>query len=309
MKKSIYFSIIALFIIVNASAQDNINTSNNISGAVNSSKQTGSDTTIKEGWTTGGVINISLTQAAQNNSWTEIKGGGNTQFFGVKGIVSYNFNRKKGTTNWLNSFTGRYGGSSSTVYVPATATTPATTSSVPFAKSDDYLNFTSIYGKEMSKTISYAGLFSVESQFERFLTPGYIKLGPGFLYEPNKYFNAFVSPAMANLTTKLTANSLPITEYGVDSGKTTVFDFGAFARVSFNYPIAKGITYTTTADLYSNYLSQPGNMVFDWNNLFTLTVNKFVAATLSFNMRYNQLEVAKMQTQQGLGIGFNYKLK
>jgi hypothetical protein len=304
--KKIFSLAFTVSFLLNASAQapSNITTSADITGAMDKTSKAKTDTTIKEGWTTGGTINISLTQASQNTYWTAVKGGGNTSFFGVKGIISYSFNRKKGKTNWLNSFNGRYAGASSVVFVPATNST----SSVPFAKSDDYLNFTSIYGKEISKNWSFGGLFSLESQFERFMTPGYIKLGPGFLYQPNNNFNLFVSPAMANLTTKLTSSSLPFTKFGVDSGKTTVFAFGAYARASLTYPIAKGIVYTSSADLYSNYLKNPGNVVIDWTNLFTLTVNKYIGATLGFSFRYNDLEVQHLQMQQSISVGFNYAL-
>ena len=37
-------------------------------------------------------------------------------------------------------------------------------------------------------------------------------------------------------------------------------------------------------------------------------VNKYIGATLSFNLRYNDLEVGHLQTQHGIGIGLNYKL-
>ncbi len=309
MKKVIYFGALSLISVSVVSAQSgtNANLSTNASGAITSVSKNNTDTTIKDGWVKGGTINISLTDLGQNNSWTQVKGGGNTAFFGIKGIISYNFNLKKGKINWLNSINGRYAGASSSVFVPATGSSPATSSKVPFAKSDDYLNFSSIYGKEFSKEWSYAGFFSLESQFERFMTPGYIKLGPALLYKPNDHFNILISPLMANLTTKLTAGTRDISLYGVDAGKTTAFDLGAYVRASFTYNLSKNILYTTNADVYSNYLKNPGNMVLNWNNLVAFTVNKYIAATLSFNFRYNDLEVSQLQSQYGIGIGFNYK--
>lgn len=306
MKKVIYLCLLSLLssnMITNAQSSTNIKTSANVDGALSKVTKNNADTTVKDGWVKGGTINISLTELGQNNYWTRVKGGGNTSFFGVKGIISYDFNRKKGKTNWLNSFNGRYAGSSSKVYVPATNSS----TSVPYTKSDDYLNFSSIYGKEFGKNWSYAAFFSLESQFERFMTPGYIKLGPGFLYKPNEHFNLLISPAMANLTTKLTAGSKQIPLYGVDAGKKVAFGLGAYARAGYSYNLTKGILYTGFADFYSNYLNNPGNVVVNWNNLFAFTVNKYIAATVSFNMRYNDLEVSRMQTQHGIGIGFNYK--
>ncbi|MDB5275104.1 MAG: hypothetical protein JWR61_59 [Ferruginibacter sp.] len=305
MKKAIYLCSLLLIsvIISQAQSETNVKTSTNVDGAISTVAKNKADTTLKDGWVKAGTINISLTELGQNNYWTAVKGGGNTSFFGVKGIISYDFNRKKGKTNWLNSLNGRYAGTSSSVYVPATNSSK----SVPFTKSDDYLNFSSIYGKEFSKEWSYAAFFSLESQFERFMTPGYIKLGPGFLYKPSNHFNLLISPAMSNLTTKLTASSKPLSLYGVDAGKKVAFGLGAYARASFSYDLSKGILYTGFADVYSNYLKNPGNLIVNWNNLFAFTVNKYIAATVSFNLRYNDLEVARMQTQHGIGIGFNYK--
>jgi hypothetical protein len=305
MKKTIYLCTLSLLSFTEVQAQSTTNegTSANVSGAITSVAKNKGDTTVKEGWMKAGTINISLTELGQNNNWTRVKGGGNTSFFGIKGIISYDFNRKKGKTNWLNSFNARYAGASSSVYVAATNSSV----SAPFIKSDDYLLFSSIYGKEFSKKWSYAAFFSLESQFERFMTPGYIKLGPAFLYKPNDHFNLLLSPAMANLTTKLTASSKQISLFGVDAGKKVAFGVGAYARASVSYNLTKGILYTSNADVYSNYLKNPGNLIVNWNNLFAFTVNKYIAATISFNLRYNDLEVARMQTQHGIGIGFNYK--
>jgi hypothetical protein len=191
MKKNIQLSVVFLLssMLLKAQSTTNASTAANAENAVKSVSKNNADTTIKDGWVTGGTINISLTELGQNNYWTSVKGGGNTAFFGLKGLIAYNFDRKKGKTNWINSFNGRFAGASSSVYNPATNSSK----SVPFTKSDDYLNFSSIYGKEFRKNWSYAGFFSLESQFERFMTPGYIKLGPAILYNPSKNFNFILS--------------------------------------------------------------------------------------------------------------------
>jgi hypothetical protein len=251
---------------------------------------------MKEGWTKGGTLNLSANQAGINNEWNEANGG-ELSFIGIKGIVDYNFDRKKGKTNWLNSFRGRYG------VAKTTSTGDA------FLKNDDYLNFNSIYGKEFRKNWSYAGYFGLESQFENaFLTPGYIKFGPGILYKPNAHFSVLMSPLMAEVTTKLKGSLKNVKAFGVDSGKVASFGLGAFVQANANYDLAKGINYKSTTTLYSNYLKNPGNIVFDMNNLFTFTVNKYIGATLLLNARYNDVEASGMQIQHALGLGLNYKL-
>jgi Protein of unknown function (DUF3078) len=249
---------------------------------------------LKDGWNKGGTFNLSLTTAGRNDYWVK---GGEEQTVAIRGIVDYNFDRKKGKTNWLNNFRGRYG------------VQKATSTGKNFLKNDDYLNFNSIYGKQFSKNWSYAGYFGLESQFEdAFLTPGYIKAGPGFLYKPNAHFSALMSPAMANVTTKLKKSLKNVDAFGVDAGKTARFGIGAFIQANANYDLAKGINYRSVTAIYSDYLDDPQNVVLDMNNLFTFTVNKYIGATLTLNARYNDREVNRTQLQYALGVGFNYKL-
>jgi hypothetical protein len=257
---------------------------------------------MKEGWTKGGTVNFSITQGGQNKYWSK---GGNSFAFGAKAIIDYNFDQKKGKTTWLNSFRARYGGITTSTYDSKTDIT----TTIPFAKNDDYLNFNSTYGKEFRKNWSFAGFFGLESQFEdAFLSPGYIKFGPGFLYKPNAHFSMLMSPLMAQLTTKLKSSLKDEDKFGVDAGKSVALGLGAFIQANANYDLAKGVNYKSTTTLYSNYLKNPGNIVFDMNNLFTFTVNKYIGATLIVNARYNHEEVVHLQLQESIGIGLNYKL-
>ncbi len=248
----------------------------------------------KEGWTKGGTLNLSLTSAGRNDYWFK---GGDKSSLAIRGLVDYNFDQKKGKINWLNSFRARYG------------VQRATSNGDKFVKNDDFFNYNTTYGKEFRKSWSYAGFFSVESQFDRFfMSPGYIKLGPGVLYKPNAHFSALFSPAMANITTKFAPSLKNVKAFGVDSAKTIDFGLGAFAIVNMNYDLAKGINYKSQTTLYSNYLNKPGNITLDMNNLFTFTVNKYIGATLMLNARYNDVEISRMQLQHAIGIGLSYKL-
>jgi Protein of unknown function (DUF3078) len=294
MKTRIYLFAVAFFATSMVQAQ----TTSEAKAAANAAagKLTAGKADLKEGWNKGGTMNLSLTQAGINNDWFQVNGG-EKSFIGVKGILDYNFDRKKGKTNWLNSLRGRYGVAKSTSTGDA------------FLKNDDYLNFNSIYGKEFRKNWSYAGYFGLESQFEdAFLTPGFIKFGPGLLYKPNAHFSVLMSPLMVQLTTKLKPSLKNVNIFGVDAGKTAAFGLGAFVQANANYNIGKGVNYKSTTTLYSNYLKNPGNIVFDMNNLFTFTVNKYIGATFMLNARYNDLEIKGMQVQHGLGLGLSYKL-
>lgn len=263
-------------------------------------KLTNGKADLKEGWNKGGTLNLSVSEAGINNEWNRANGG-ELAILNVKGIVDYNFDRKKGKTNWLNSLRGRFG------------VGKATSTNDKFVKNDDYVNFNSIYAKEFAKSWSYAGYFGLESQFENaFMTPGNIKFGPGLLYKPNAHFSLLISPLMAQVNTKLKSSLKNIPAFGVDAGKSVAFGLGAFLQANANYDLAKGVAYKSTTTLYSNYSKNPGNMVFDMNNLFTFTVNKYIGATLLLNARYNDNDpitgIGGMQVQHAIGLGLNYKL-
>lgn len=264
-------------------------------GAVaNAAKSLTAKKEIKDGWNKGGTFNLSINEAGRNDAWIK---GGEKQSIGVRGLLDYNFDLKKGKFSWLNSVRARYG------------ILRATSTDDQFVKNDDFLNYNTTFGREISKNWSFAGFFSLETQFEGyFMNPGSIKLGPGFLYRPNQHFNMLVSPAMADLTTKLAPSFKNVKAFGVDSGKVVRLGVGAFAQISMNYDLAKGVNYKSVTTLYSNYTNKPGNIIYDMTNLFTLTVNKYLGATVSLNSRYNDNEIGKFQLQHAIGVGFSYKL-
>jgi hypothetical protein len=293
MKAQLYLFAIALFTITSIKAQTTTDEAKKRSDeAAASLAKKKAD--LKDGWTKGGTINLNLYEAGRNDYWVK---GGDKSAFGVKGILDYNFDQKKGKINWLNSFRARYG------------VTRSTSTNDKFVKNDDYFNFSSTYGKEFTKNWSLAGFFSIESQFDHFfMTPGYIKVGPGILYKPNAHFSMLASPLMANITTKLAPSLKNVSAFGVDSAKTAAFGLGAFVQANLNYDLGKGVNYKSVVTAYSNYLDHPGNVILDWNNLFTFTVNKYIGATVSLNARYNDLEIKHLQTQHGIGVGLSYKL-
>lgn len=252
---------------------------------------------IKDGWTKDGTFNLVLTEAGRNDAWGIVKGG-EEQTIGLRALVDFDFDKKKGKTSWLNNIRARYG------------MTKTTSAGSGFNKTDDYINFTSTYAIDMKNLKwSFATLFSLESQFDRyFMSPGSIKFGPGFMYKTDAKFSLIFSPAMINITTKLATEQKALNLFGVDAGKTTSFGIGAFVQAKADYDIAKGINYKGFATFYSNYLKNPGNIIMDWTNLVTMTVNKHIGATVSVNLRYNDLEVGKLQIQHGIGVGLSYKL-
>lgn len=291
MMKKMYAVAIATILCVNSFAQT--------VEEKNAKSQAAAMTTtkaLKDGWATGGTLSLNLNEAGRNDAWGEVKGG-EEQTIGMRANVDYDLDLKKGKTMWMNNIRARYG------------VAKFSSAGDGFGKTDDYISYTSIYGRELKPNWNFATLFNLESQFDMFfLSPGYIKLGPGIMYKPNTHFSALFSPAMMGVTTKMATQHDGFKKFGVDSFKTTRVGIGGFLQIKASYDIEKGISYKGNLTLYSNYLNQPGSIILDWTNTFTLTVNEYIGASVSINIRNNDFESYQTQAQHAIGVGFSYKL-
>lgn len=290
MKKVVMLLVVSIFSTAIIAQTEKENEAKKQAGQMSATKE------LKDGWTKSGSLNLNLSEAGVNNAWKGVKGG-ETQAIGIRAIVDYDFDKKKGKNMWLNNVRARYG------------LAKLSSAGDAFLKTDDYLSITSIYGRELKPKWSFAFLVNIETQFDKFfLSPGYVKFGPGFMYKPNTHFSALFSPAMGNITTKLATEQKPFALFGVDANKTSNFGLGAFLQLKADYDLMKGVNYKGFATMYSNYLNKPGSIILDWTNLFTLTVNKYIGATVSINVRNNDFETSGTQIQRALGVGFSYKL-
>src|SRR5213075_2083138 len=116
----------------------------------------------------------------------------------------------------------------------------------------------------ISDKLSVSVLFNLRSQFFKgytypgnvktfsstFMAPGYLLLGPGLDYKPNKDLSIFFSPITARWVivkdTALSNKGL----YGVVPGKKTNLEFGAFASISYLKEINKALTYKARLELF-----------------------------------------------------------
>ena len=280
------------------------------------------DTTGKI-WTTGGVFNINFTQVNLTN-WAA--GGSNS----IGGIAMFNgfANKHKGKMVWDNSAVLAFGGVSQQGRDPI--------------KTDDRIELNSKLGYELKKPWYIAGLMQFKTQFtegfdnnsgariSNMLSPAYLTLAIGLDYRPNDHFTAFISPAAARIIFVNDPLMADAGAFGVDPatfdanhvlltrGKTSKFEFGAYARAQYQHDLAKNITFLTRGDLYSNYLKNPQNLAVTWETLWTFKINDWFAATLNTLLLYDdQITLIKdggaapgpgTQFKESLGIGLTFKL-
>jgi hypothetical protein len=268
-------------------------------------------------WRRGGLVSINLSQVSLTN-WSA---GGENSVAG-NGIVNIFANYKRGKIAWDNNLDLAYGlivqGKNDDV-----------------TKSDDKIDFTSKYGIQASKNWYYTALLNFRSQFSpgynypndslvisNFLAPAYITLGLGMDYKPSKHFSLFLSPASARWVIVNDEFLRSVGAFGVDTGETVEFEFGALVKATVNVDLTKTTNLMTTLDLFSNYLEDPQNIDVNWQMLLSIKINEFFSASLSAQVIYDDNTTILFynnddsfnhagkgtQFKEVLGIGLAYRL-
>lgn len=273
------------------------------------------DDTSHNVWRKGGIFSLNVSQAALDH-WAA---GGDKSSFSLNGLLNGYASYNKGKNSWDNILDLAYG------YMK--------TSSTGLRKSDDHIYFTSKYGRQATenKKWYYSALFDFKTQFANgylydsdgkatyhstFFSPAYVLLSLGMDYKATSYFDVFISPVTSRWTI-VNSDLLASKQYYAPTTKNVYNEIGAFLAANFNKDLNKSINYTSQLQLFSNYKHDPQNIDVNWTNLLTLKVTKYLATTISLNMIYDDdvkfptedgtRQVAHLQLQELLGVGFSYK--
>ena len=311
--KRMLISCAAALIVISVSAQDK--SVQDLKNASSAEIKKDPNDTIPKMWKVGGLFNLNLNQAALSN-WSA---GGDKSSLAFSTFLNVHAFYKKNKVAWDNTLDLAYG--------------LVHTTSLGTRKADDRIDLLSKYGYDVGKHWYISGLFNFRSQFAQgysypaapasktltsdFLAPAYILLSPGLNYKPNDNFSFFISPATARWVI-VNNDSLSLNgAYGVDPGKKSRFEFGAFASVSYNKKISASAVYNGRLDLFSDYLRNPQDISLYWTNVLAVKVTKYISMSLALNMIYdNDIKSVnddgtkggpKPQIQELLGIGIAYK--
>jgi len=269
--------------------------------------------TIPKVWKKGALFSLNLNQGSQSN-WAA---GGEKSSMALS--TFFNAFYKKGKNSWDNTIDLAYG------YVKTT--------SLGSRKSDDRIDILSKYGYEVAKSWYIGGLLNVKSQFAKgyayptgkervltsdFFSPGYILLSPGINYKPNDNFSVFVSPATARWIIVRNDSLASVGAFGVDSGKNSKVEIGAYATISYMKELGTAAVFTGRVDFFSNYGHRPQDVDISMTNLLAVKISSIFSMTFSLNLIYdNDVKQVKsdgttggaaLQLQELLGIGIAIKL-
>lgn len=271
------------------------------------------DTSSKT-WKTGGLYNLNLNQGALKN-WAA---GGDKSSLSVASLLALHAYYKKGKHQWDNSLELAYG------FV--------NTTSLGSRKSDDRIDLLSKYGYGLNKQWYLSALFNLRTQFSKgfsypgnnskiltsdFFAPGYILLSPGITYKPCKNFSLFLSPATARWVIVSNDSLSTAGAYGVDPGKKSEVEVGAFASAMYKTDLSKTASFQGRLDLFSNYQHDPQDIDIYWTNMLLVKVTKIITMNLNLDMIYdNDIKTVKsdgsiggasLQLKELMGIGLAVK--
>jgi hypothetical protein len=269
------------------------------------------DTSSKT-WNTGGLTSINVSQGALSN-WAA---GGDKFSLSVNVYSNLHAYYKKGRHSWDNNLDINLG------YV--------NTTSLGARKNDDRIDLLSKYGYALNSKLNLSGLFNFRSQFFDGFTypddttklfastafaPAYILVSPGLDFKPLSNLSLFVSPITSRWV--IVSNSILNSQglYGVEPGKSSLNELGAYASVNYFTDASKPVSYKGRLDVFSNYKNNPQNIDVFMTNVLAFKISKVLSATWSLDIIYDDdvrlfgknLNAPGTQFKSLFGIGFLLK--
>lgn len=263
----------------------------------------GQDSDTMRGWYLNGLGQVNFSQAAFIN-WS--KGGENN--IAVTSLFNINADRYTEGSAWNNQLKLSYGKIKSGEQV---------------RKSEDLMELTSKYSRKITEKINYAALLNFRSQFDKgynypddstvvskFLSPAITTISLGIDYKPTPSLSFLVSPLTGKFTYVHDTIRVDQTRYGLDPGEQWREELGALLKMTFQKEVMKNVQVNTSLELFSNYLSSPGNIDVNWETLIGLTVNQYIQASISTQLIYDHDILVPKENDNGeeyLGHGTQFK--
>ena len=259
---------------------------------------------LPNGWKKSGKITFLFNQSAFNNAWMA---GGTSSMAGNLGL-NYDCNYKKGVIVWDNKFIAAYG---------LTKLKGAERST----KTDDRLEWNSLFGKQASGYWYYSAFLNFKTQMDsgfdptgttrvsHFFSPAYLQVGPGMLWKKSDNLKVNFAPATSRLIVMDGQFTKLDSSFGVEQGKTTRYEFGASISGYYKLNLMENISMENILNLYSNYLDKPENVDVDYQMNLVMKVNKYLSANVSFQAIYDDNAnpvKSEVQIREVFGLGVNF---
>ena len=249
-----------------------------------------------EGWKIGGLVSMNFSQSSFTN-WAA--GGDNN--IGISLFYKPFANFTKGKINWENNLDLRYGKNK--------------IGSESWRKSDDLIEANSKLGINAKKAWFYSALLNFRSQFDngyasieqielisRFMSPGYLSVVLGMDYKPNDKLSVLLSPFTTRTTFVLDDSLSSTGSYGVMPGEKSFTQIGPSVIFTYKDEVYKNVLIDSKMNVLYEYASDP-KLVFIWDFILGLKVNKFLTTTLTTGMIYDQNILFNVFDESGNVVG------
>jgi hypothetical protein len=200
-----------------------------------------------------------------------------------------------------------------------------------FQKTDDKIDLSSIVEYKFSKKVFLSFFSGLKTQLihgyvypndsvivSSFMAPGYLNLALGIDFSPSDNFSIFTSFLSEKSTFVLNDYLSNLGVFGVDIGKKSRQEYGAYLKLRYNSNIMKNIEMRSKLELFSNYMENPQNIDVNAELIFNFKINSIFSALAQWNLIYD--DDVKIRDSKGnigprtqfksvLGIGISYKIE
>lgn len=261
-------------------------------------------------WVLKGVTGLNMSQTAMAN-WSA---GGENSIAG-NAYLNASLTHKKGNWLWVTNMVLDYGLSK--------------TKSQGMRKSSDKIGLSTQLGYSTDNVWFYTLMGDLNTQFAKgydypdkehqisnFFAPAYSNIALGMEWRPKSNYSLLLSPVSTKMTFVTDDYLSDLGAFGVDPGDHFKIEGGAFVKARAELPVMENVNLITTADLFTPYSKDFGNIDVNWDVLISMKINKVLSATINTTLKYdNDVKTfddngvkkgAKVQFKEVLGIGLAY---
>lgn len=261
-------------------------------------------------WVLKGVTGLNMSQTAMAN-WSA---GGENSIAG-NAYLNASLTHKKGNWLWVTNMVLDYGLSK--------------TKSQGMRKSSDKIGLSTQLGYSTDNVWFYTLMGDLNTQFAKgydypdkehqisnFFAPAYSNIALGMEWRPKSNYSLLLSPVSTKMTFVTDDYLSDLGAFGVDPGDHFKIEDGAFVKARAELPVMENVNLITTADFFTPYSKDFGNIDVNWDVLISMKINKVLSATINTTLKYdNDVKTfddngvkkgAKVQFKEVLGIGLAY---
>lgn len=146
---------------------------------------------------------------------------------------------------------------------------------------------------------AYANIIS------KFMAPAYITETVGLAYTPetNLQFNAGLS-----LKQTIVSDTLLSPRYGLKDGSNFRNEGGISLGIRLSRQVMTNVSYTGSADTFTNLLRPVSSTVFKMNNDIVGKINSYLTTNFQYAVIFDDNVTKKLQVKQVLSVGFSYTI-